>query len=109
MENDEKTKSKVVLQCYSLSIDITKSHCWKVPAHLKIRPKYPPKELSKRLDFLKKQVSAFHAGFNPYRYEANEKSHIPRRKPKINPFVNKSVFESICKRFRKKQYEITST
>ena len=101
MENDEKTKSKVVLQCYSLSIDITKSHCWKVPAHLKIRPKYPPKELSKRLDFFRKQVSAIHAGFNPYRYEAIEKSHLPRKNPKNNPFLIQSVAEGTCKRFCK--------
>ena len=39
--------------------------------------------------------------FSPYRYEVNEKSHILRKNPKINPFMTKSVLESNCKRFPK--------
>ena len=42
------------------------------------------------------------ADFSPCRHEVDETRHIPTKKPKINPFVIKSVLESNCKRFRKK-------
>ena len=39
------------------------------------------------------------ADFIPYRYEVDERSHFPTENPKINPFVAKSLLESISKRF----------
>ena len=48
-----------------------------------------------------KQVWAFLANISQYRWEVNEKSHIPLENFKINPFVIKSVLESNCNRFRK--------
>ena len=48
----------------------------------------------------KNNNSAILEDFSPYRYEVNEKSHFPK-KPKIDPFVVRSLLESNCKRFRK--------
>ena len=40
------------------------------------------------------------ADFSPYRCEVDERNFFPTKKPKINPFVVKSLLESNCIRLR---------
>ena len=48
-----------------------------------------------------KQARTSHADFSPCSNGDNETRHFLEKKPKINPFVIKSLLESNRKRFRK--------
>ena len=48
-----------------------------------------------------KQVFKILQNFNPCRYKVIERSLMPSKLPKGDPFLIKSVLKSICKRFLK--------
>ena len=48
-----------------------------------------------------KQVFTILEHFNPCRYKVIERSHMPSKLPKADPFLIKSVLKSNCKRFLK--------